>query len=391
MDSGQVAAATARSFLRISQVDALGFYGAKDERSRAYTVHVFQIRGRKSWKIYPRYTHFQELVSKLQGRALPAEMARAVFSLDWPFCLMGLAARDAWAGGAERREQLFCEHAASVLENFTRIGKILAGGGNSQAGLSKQLRGEFELKGDVITDLRQLEHVLSERDDYANVGGADAFERVRRLVELRATESRALDPKYAGAAERATAGDAKAAKAYGSKQAQCWSHPESLAEFMRSATITGALAYVDNGGAEGAGAAQIDEDRSGLLSLLKHEDYDDTLKQLRVMWARREQVIVQGLVHSIVHASDLGVAIGHAVPRLPRYFADLAATNDEAVFEHASDSTWPIPQKVVENLLNGKWTEINFHDDVMLVMLKWRGERELPAKLGNDAAARLKL
>ena len=27
-----------------------------------------------------------------------------------------------------------------------------------------------------------------------------------------------------------------------------------------------------------------------------------------------------------------GVAIGHAVSRLPRYFADLAATNDEAVF-----------------------------------------------------------
>ena len=37
------------------------------------------------------------IVGKLQGHALPAEMARAVFNLNWPSCLMALAARDACA------------------------------------------------------------------------------------------------------------------------------------------------------------------------------------------------------------------------------------------------------------------------------------------------------
>ena len=99
---------------------------------------------------------------------------------------------------------------------------------------------------------------------------------------------------------------------------------------------------------------------------------------------------MQALVHAVSHASDLGNEIAALLPHMPRYVADVTATNNEGKFDQESDKTWLISTKTVDLLLKGSWAEINWHDDVMLSLMRWRGERDLPQPLGNGAGAREK-
>ena len=126
---------------------------------------------------------------------------------------------------------------------------------------------------------------------------------------------------------------------------------------------------------------------SGLIALVQH--YPDVSNKLRVLWNSEEQFVVQALVHAVSHASDLGNEIAALLPHMPRYVADVTATNNEGKFDQESDKTWLISTKTVDLLLKGSWAEINWHDDVMLSLMRWRGERDLRLRWESDEMRRL--
>jgi hypothetical protein len=68
--SWALATAAARKFMLISHVDQLGFYTAKDEnKSRTYTVHVFQILGKRILVIRTSRSSRASCVSRIAAMA----------------------------------------------------------------------------------------------------------------------------------------------------------------------------------------------------------------------------------------------------------------------------------------------------------------------------------
>ena len=134
------------------------------------------------------------VVNKLKTYELPKELSIASF--QWPMCLSSLTALDKWAD-PDLRERLVLENLAGVLAHFPTVSKLLSGPNVDRLGLSKQLFDEFELKGDEVTNFKMLERKLLARDDYADVVGTDAMDRVGKIIAARASERRALDPKVA--------------------------------------------------------------------------------------------------------------------------------------------------------------------------------------------------
>ena len=130
------------------------------------------------------------------------------------------------------------------------------------------------------------------------------------------------------------------AKATGSAAAQCWRHHERAQEFLLSKRVTGALVLKAADGVAAATPGSVpepDQEASGLIALVRH--YPDVSNKLRVLWNSEEQFVVQALVHAVSHASDLGNEIAALLPHMPRYVADVTATNNEGKFDKDSSSS----------------------------------------------------
>ena len=102
---------------------------------------------------------------------------------------------------------------------------------------------------------------------------------------------------------------------------------------------------------------------------------------LRVALARRSVPLTQAVVFDVSTSHPMFDAISSARGVLTAYISAKLATHDDGTFEMESDALWRASGDFVVKLIEGKWSKINWHDDVLRAVELERCKSAAPASI----------
>ena len=106
--------------------------------------------------------------------------------------------------------------------------------------------------------------------------------------------------------------------------------------------------------------------------------------------ARRSTPLTQAVVFDVSTSHPIFDAISSARGLLVAYIpAKLVATPDGGSLEMECDELWRASSDFVVKLIEGKWSKINWHDDVLRAIELERYKSTAPASVANPDHQRL--
>ena len=160
--------------------------------------------------------------------------------------------------------------------------------------------------------------------------------------------------------------------------------------WLSSLDVAGPLVYTAEPVAAAFGVAPVagvlDEARSGVALLVAHyHGFGDSSEVLRVALARRSVPLTQAVVFDVSTSHPLFGAISSARGCLAAYVSAKLTTRDDGNLEMPCDDFWRASPDFVTKLIEGKWKDINWHDDVLRAILLERCKSSAPAALADTA------
>ena len=143
-----------------------------------------------------------------------------------------------------------------------------------------------------------------------------------------------------------------------------------LQVWLNSPEVAGPLVFSTAPVAAAFGVAAVagvpDEARSGVGALIAYyHDLGDSFEVLRVALARRLVPLTQAVVFDVSTSHPIFDAISSARGDLTAYVSSKLASLDDGTLEMDSDELWRANADFVVKLIEGKWSKINWHDDVL--------------------------
>ena len=143
-----------------------------------------------------------------------------------------------------------------------------------------------------------------------------------------------------------------------------------LQVWLNSPEVAGPLVFSTAPVAAAFGVAAVagvpDEARSGVGALITYyHDLGDSFEVLRVALARRSVPLTQAVVFDVSTSHPIFDAISSARGDLTAYVSSKLASLDDGTLEMDSDELWRASADFVVKLIEGKWSKINWHDDVL--------------------------
>ena len=131
-------------------------------------------------------------------------------------------------------------------------------------------------------------------------------------------------------------------------------------------------------------AGVLDEARSGVAALVAHHHgLGDSSEVLRVALARRSVPLTQAVVFDVSTSHPLFDATSSARGALASYVSAKLATRDDGNLEMPCDDLWRASPGFAVKLIEGKWKDINWHDDVLRPILLERCTSSAPAAVAD--------
>ena len=159
-----------------------------------------------------------------------------------------------------------------------------------------------------------------------------------------------------------------------------------LQVWLNSPEVTGPLVYSTAPVAAAFGVAAVagvpDEAQSGVGALIAYyHDLGDSFEVLRVALARRSVPLTQAVVFDVSTSHPIFDAISSARGDLTAYVSSKLASLDDGTLEMESDELWRASADFVVKLIEGKWSKINWHDDVLRAIEIERCKSAAPASV----------
>ena len=142
-----------------------------------------------------------------------------------------------------------------------------------------------------------------------------------------------------------------------------------LQNWLNSPEVNGPLVYSTVPVAAAFGVAAVagvpDEAQSGVGALITYyHDLGDSHEVLRVALARRSVPLTQAVVYDVSTSHPIFDAISSARGDLTAFVSYKLASLDDGNLEMESDELWRAKPEFVVKLIEGKWSKINWYDDV---------------------------
>ena len=163
-----------------------------------------------------------------------------------------------------------------------------------------------------------------------------------------------------------------------------------LQVWLNSPDVAGPIIYAVAPVAAAFGVAPVtgilDEARSGVGALIAHHHgLDDSSEGLRIALARRSVPLTQAVVFDVCTSNPLFDAISSARGALAAYISTKLATLDDGTLEMECDELWRAKPDFVLKLIEGKWKNINWQDDVLRAIQLERCKSSAPAAIADVA------
>ena len=157
-----------------------------------------------------------------------------------------------------------------------------------------------------------------------------------------------------------------------------------LQNWLNSPEVNGPLVYSTAPVAAAFGVAAVagvpDEAQSGVGALITYyHDLGDSFEVLRVALARRSVPLTQAVVYDVSTSHPIFDAISSARGDLTAYVSSKLASLDDGNLEMESDELWRAKPDFVVKLIEGKWSKINWYDDVLRAIELERCKSAAPA------------
>ena len=359
------------------------------------------------WEVYPQYP--AAVAALWRNSELPLELM--VANIAFPDVLDDVDARASW-DNPDWRTSLLSRRFATVAPNFEALADLLAeveahSKYDTAAHLVRTVLGSAMPMS--LASLRQLErHVAADATATpVSAGGSKVDGFVARLERDTRVEAASRTVTASGGAASSSGGGGGGPK--NGRDAQCFHplHISSTLAWLKSPDVVGPLVYLDDGDADDEDSddsgmdtsgsdeprrsrrrhrRRVDEDRSGLIALMEHAK-GDNIAILGIAFRRRRLPIVQFLVHDGVCEHELFRLLGDARPHLAEYISRMIVTRNSGGLEEEDDDTFLLDDAVVKKILLGKWSEVNWHDDVLAARCDHRSEPVVRSgKIANQFA-----
>ena len=143
-----------------------------------------------------------------------------------------------------------------------------------------------------------------------------------------------------------------------------------LQVWLNSSDVSGPLVFAVAPVAAAFGVAAVegapDQNQSGVGALIEYyHAKGDSFEVLRVALARRSVPLTQSVVFDVSTSHPMFDAISSARGVLTAYVSAKLATHDDGTLEMECDELWRASADFVVKLIEGKWSKINWHDDVL--------------------------
>ena len=157
-----------------------------------------------------------------------------------------------------------------------------------------------------------------------------------------------------------------------------------LQNWLNGPEVSGPLVYSTAPVAAAFGVAAVagvpDEVRSGVGALITYyHDLGDSFEVLRVALARRSVPLTQAVVYDVSTSHPIFDAISSARGDLTAFVSYKLASLDDGNLEMESDELWRAKPDFVVKLIEGKWSKINWYDDVLRAIEIERCKSAAPA------------
>ena len=159
-----------------------------------------------------------------------------------------------------------------------------------------------------------------------------------------------------------------------------------LQVWLNSLEVSGPLVYSTAPVAAAFGVAAVagvpNETQSGVGALIAYyHNLGDSFEVLRVALARRSVPLTQAVVYDVSTSHPIFDAISSARGDLTAYVSSKLASLDDGTLEMESDELWRASADFVVKLIEGKWSKINWHDDVLRAIEIERCKSAAPASV----------
>ena len=324
------------------------------------------------------------LVSEaLKEHVLPIELSAAITA--FPAMLRDLDARFAWSD-ATKSPSVLRYRFPCALNSLPVLNELLDGEAEATKYDTACLLLQSQLpkvKAPSLAAFHQLDrHVAAEGFD---LSGPTAEARIDAMAARneRDDDLRAAAP-YGGSGSAGGGAGKTALEADPKPRLHIKATVKLLQIFLNSADVNGALVFTVAPVAAAFGVAAVEgvpnETLSGVGALIEYyHAKGDSFEVLRVALARRSVPLTQAVVFDVSTSHPMFDAISSARGVLTAYVSAKLATHDDGTLEMECDELWRASADFVVKLIEGKWSKINWHDDVLRAIELERCKSAAPA------------
>ena len=326
------------------------------------------------------------LVSEaLKEHALPIELSAAITA--FPAMLRDLDARFAWSD-ATKRPSVLIGRFPCALHSLPVLNELLDGEAEATKYDTACLLLQSQLpkvKVPSLAAFHQLDrHVAAEGFD---LSGPTAEARIGAMAARneRDDDLRAAAP-YGGTGSGGSRAGKTALEAEPKPRLHIKATVKVLQVWLNSSDVAGPLVFAVAPIAAAFGVAAVegapDQNQSGVGALIAYyHAQGDSFEVLRVALARRSVPLTQAVVFDVSTSHPMFDAISSARGVLTAYVSAKLATHDDGTLEMECDELWRASADFVVKLIEGKWSKINWHDDVLRAIELERCKSAAPASV----------
>ena len=328
------------------------------------------------------------LVSEaLKEHVLPIELSAAITA--FPAMLRDLDARFAWSD-ATKSPSVLRYRFPCALNSLPVLNELLDGEAEATKYDTACLLLQSQLpkvKPPSLAAFHQLDrHVAAEGFD---LSGPTTEARIGAMAARneRDDDLRAAAP-YGGTGSGGSGAGKTALESEPKPRLHIKATVKVLQVWLNGLDVSGPLVYTVAPVAAAFGVAAVagvpDEIRSGVGALITYyHDLGDSFEVLRVALARGSVPLTQAVVFDVSTSHPVFDAISSARGDLAAYVSAKLATLDDGTLEMESDELWRASADFVVKLIEGKWSKINWHDDVLRAIELERCKSVAPASIGD--------
>ena len=352
----------------------------------------------------PLFSRGSAVVDFFRNRPWPPSLVR--WPADHPDSLLDVRDRGRFFdGNNDARADVLRERFARVLRPLPTLSTVLNGAPSfEQHDLTIGLLRAYlpNTPATLLSSFQTLDATIARAWALVASPADTAAERVQQLVSQQQTleeEDRhpgasmpTSNPATSGGGSSKGSGASSgwAAPVSFSRASACFvdAHRTALRRWLESPIVTAPLALKPTPlNAAPDHVPSIDEQRSGLLDLLRHYDYSDPLEALRVAIDKQALPVLQFLAcRDVEHPHELFGRLANARCDFVKYISEHMLTSDSGILD-SKDVDFKLSATVVDKLILGRWSEIHFHNDILCKVAKHRSSNS-SVRPNNTKAAK---